>query len=68
MSATQALLRGIKSALRVRKLTYRQLAKDIGVSEATIKRDLSRGHFSLHRLDQICDALELSLTETHRGR
>lgn len=63
MSATQALLRGIKSALRVRKLTYRQLAKDIGVSEATIKRDLSRGHFSLHRLDQICDALQLSLTD-----
>lgn len=63
MSATQALLRGIKSALRVRKLTYSQLAKAIGVSEATIKRDLSRGHFSLHRLDQICEALDLGLND-----
>jgi DNA-binding Xre family transcriptional regulator len=63
MSATQALLRGIKSALRARKLTYRELAAAIGVSEATIKRDLSRGHFSLHRLDQFCDALQLSLND-----
>ncbi len=63
MSATQALLRGIKSALRIRKLTYRELAKTVGVSEATIKRDLSRGHFSLHRLDQICDALQLTLND-----
>jgi DNA-binding Xre family transcriptional regulator len=63
MSATQALLRGIKSALRERRLTYRELARTIGVSEATIKRDLSRGHFSLHRLDQICDALQLTLND-----
>ncbi|MEO8309460.1 MAG: helix-turn-helix transcriptional regulator [Pseudomonadota bacterium] len=63
MSATQSLLRGIKSALRVRKLTYRQLAQAVGVSEATIKRDLSRGHFSLRRLDQICEALELTLND-----
>lgn len=63
MSATQALLRGIKSALRTRKMTYRQLASAVGVSEPTIKRDLSRGHFSLHRLDQICEALDLSLND-----
>jgi len=63
VSATQALLRGIKSALRTRRLTYRQLALAIGVSEATVKRDLSRGHFSLHRLDQICEALQLTLSD-----
>lgn len=63
MSATQTLLRGIKAALRMQKLTYRQLAVAVGVSEATIKRDLSRGRFSLHRLDQICDALQLSLKD-----
>jgi DNA-binding Xre family transcriptional regulator len=63
MSATQTLLRGIKAALRSQKLTYRQLAAAIGVSEATIKRDLSRGRFTLRRLDQICDALQLSLKD-----
>ncbi len=61
LSAAQSLLQGIKAALRARKLTYRQLSARIGVSEATIKRDLSRGRFSLQRLDQICDALQLSL-------
>jgi hypothetical protein len=44
-------------------LTYRKLARSIGVSEATVKRDLSRGNFSLRRLDQICSALELTLNE-----
>jgi len=38
MSATSTLLQGIKAALRARKLTYRELAKRIGISEATIKR------------------------------
>ena len=63
MSATAALLNGIKAALRSRKLTYRGLANSIGVSEATVKRDLSRGNFSLRRLDQICASLNLTLSE-----
>jgi DNA-binding Xre family transcriptional regulator len=61
MSARLALLNGIKAALRVRKLTYRELARSIGVSEATVKRDLSRGNFSLLRLDQICSTLGVTL-------
>lgn len=63
MSATAPLLQGLKALLRARKLTYRQLAALIGVSEPTIKRDLSRGNFSLRRLDQICLVLELSLAD-----
>jgi len=69
-SATAALLSGIKAILRARKLTYRELARSIGVSEATVKRDLSRGNFSLKRLDQICAALDISLselTQPHEG-
>jgi DNA-binding Xre family transcriptional regulator len=62
-SATAALLTGIKAILRARKLTYRELARSIGVSEATVKRDLSRGNFSLRRLDQICIALDISLND-----
>jgi DNA-binding Xre family transcriptional regulator len=63
VSATSSLLSAIKSALRARHLTYGKLARLIGVSEATVKRDLSRGNFSLHRLDQICSCLEVSLEE-----
>jgi DNA-binding Xre family transcriptional regulator len=63
VSVTSSLLIGIKSVLRARHLTYRQLARSIGVSEATVKRDLSRGNFSLRRLDQICSFLELTLSD-----
>ena len=63
MSARLALLSGIKAALRARQLTYRDLSHSIGVSEATVKRDLSRGNFSLLRLDQICSSLGLTLND-----
>ncbi len=63
MTASGVLLRGIKSALRQRGLAYRDLARLLGVSEPTVKRDLSRGRFSLRRLDQICVALGLTLAD-----
>ena len=44
-------------------MTYRELAAAIGVSEPTVKRDLSRGDFSLSRLDRICEVLGLSLSD-----
>ena len=59
MTATAPLLRAIKMTLRGRGLTYRKLAELLAVSEATVKRDLSKGQFSLKRLDQICATLDL---------
>lgn len=63
MAASAALLRAIKSTLRARGLTYRELAGLLEVSEPTVKRDLSKGRFSLRRLDQICVALDLTLAD-----
>ncbi len=63
MSATAPLLRAIKRTLRARGHTYRRLAELLFVSEATVKRDLSKGQFSLKRLDQICSVLELTLND-----
>lgn len=63
MSAATSIVQGIRSALRQRRMTYRELAVTVGVSEPTIKRDMSRGDFSLSRLDRICDALQLSLSD-----
>jgi DNA-binding Xre family transcriptional regulator len=57
MSASAVIVRGIKSRLRASGTSYRALAARIGVSEPTIKRDLSRGKFSLDRLDKICEFL-----------
>jgi transcriptional regulator with XRE-family HTH domain len=63
MSAAGSIVQALRSALRQRGMTYRQLARAIKVSEPTVKRDFSRGNFSLNRLDRICDALQLSLAD-----
>jgi len=63
VSAATSIVQAIRGALRERRMTYRELAAAIGVSEPTVKRDLSRGDFSLSRLDRICDALDLSITD-----
>lgn len=63
ISARLAILTSIKAVLRARNMPYRDLARAIGISEATIKRDLSRGTFSLQRLDDICAALGVGLSD-----
>lgn len=67
MSAGQTLVNNIRAVLRQRGITYRQLAQMLELSEPTIKRDLSRGDFSLSRLDRICEVLELSLSDLIDG-
>jgi transcriptional regulator with XRE-family HTH domain len=63
MSATTILVRGIKSRLRSQGISYKQLAAKMGVSEPTVKRDLSRGKFSLARLDKICEVLGVEVND-----
>lgn len=63
MAESRLLLQAIRAQLRARGITYRELARRLGVSEPTVKRDLSRGDFSLSRLDRICEVLELSLAD-----
>jgi len=63
VSARTGAFERYQGALRARKVTYRELAQSIVVSEATIKRDLSRGGFSLLRLDEICSSLGLTLND-----
>lgn len=67
MSASKLILEAVRTQLRARGMTYRDLAARLGVSEPTVKRDLSRGTFSLARLDQICEVLGLGLDELLRG-
>ncbi|MBD8871314.1 helix-turn-helix transcriptional regulator [Rhodanobacter sp. DHB23] len=67
MSASAILVQAIRGELRHRGMTYRELAARLGVSEPTIKRDLSRGGFSLQRLDGICELLGLSLEDLIRN-
>ena len=63
MSGAAVLVKGIKIRLKTQGISYRRLAELIGISEPTVKRDLSRGNFSLQRLDRICDALGVSVSD-----
>ena len=63
MSDSTTLVAGIKLRLRAQGLSYSDLAKRLGLSEPTVKRDLSRGKFTLSRLDRICEALGVDLVD-----
>jgi transcriptional regulator with XRE-family HTH domain len=63
MAGSARLVEGVKARLRAQGLTYRDLARRLGVSEPTVKRDLARGNFTLERLDRICQALGIGIEE-----
>jgi transcriptional regulator with XRE-family HTH domain len=61
--STMIIVEAIKRRLRTQGITYQALARRLGVSEPTVKRDLARGNFTLKRLDEICDVLDTTVAE-----
>ncbi len=61
MTEADRIVEALKQVLREQGIAYRQLAAQVGVSEATIKRSFSRKTFTLDRLQQICDVVGISL-------
>src|SRR3954462_10269498 len=66
MALRARLVEALKTSLRSRGVTYRSLAKHIGVSEPTVKRMFSNGTFTLERIEQILEVIELDLEELAR--
>jgi DNA-binding Xre family transcriptional regulator len=60
------IMSSLKAIMKSRQITYRDLARHIRLSEASVKRIFSRGTLTLARLDEICQALEVSLSEVVR--
>ena len=67
MPASTSIVQAIRAVLKQRGMTYRDLATALGISEPTVKRDFSRRDFALGRLDQICEALDISLSDLLQG-
>lgn len=67
MDGSALIVQSIRAVLRQRQMTYKDLARALGLSEPTIKRDFSRRNFSLSRLDDISAALGISLPELLQG-
>ncbi|MDH5230269.1 MAG: helix-turn-helix transcriptional regulator [Gammaproteobacteria bacterium] len=60
MSQTTQIIQALKKALRAKGLTYAQVAKQLDLSEASIKRLFSEQSFSLSRVEQILQLLDMS--------
>ncbi|MPV86131.1 helix-turn-helix domain-containing protein [Ostreibacterium oceani] len=62
MAHSRKLIQTIKQQLKQQGITYKQLAKDLHLSESAVKQMFASGNFTLRRLDDICDILGLSFS------
>lgn len=67
MTGTDQILSAIKQQLKARDLRYADLAQALQLSEASVKRLLSRGGVTLERLDEICAFLGIDVYELVRS-
>ena len=63
MSQIAKLTRVLKQCLREHNLTYKQVAEQLSISEASVKRSFAQQRFSLERLEAICQLLAMSLSD-----
>lgn len=63
MAQSQQLINTLKRLLKTEGKTYADVARHLGLSEASIKRQFSRQSFSLRTLQAICELLQLELSE-----
>lgn len=63
MAQVGSLLRVLKKALKSHGITYAQVAANLALSEASVKRLFSAQQLSLQRLEQICQMMELDLSD-----
>lgn len=63
MAQTRELIKTLKSALKANGKTYADVAVALGLTEASVKRLFSQQSFSLARLDQVCNLIDLEITD-----
>lgn len=63
MAQTSLLLKTLKKALKLHGKTYADVALTLNLTEASVKRLFSEEHFSLHRLDQVCQLLGMEISD-----
>jgi DNA-binding Xre family transcriptional regulator len=63
MAQRTALVGALKQVLKSRSVTYAQVARRLGMSEASVKRVFATHRFTLERLDRICAVLGIEITD-----
>lgn len=63
MSEASLMLEAFKRTLKAKGVTYKELAKKLSLSEASVKRLFSEESFSLKRFEEAAAAVNISLSE-----
>ena len=63
MPQTDRLITALKRALRAKGITYADIARQLVLSESSIKRLFAEQSFSLERLGQICQIADLEISD-----
>lgn len=63
MAQVDALVETLKSALKSHNLKYRDVARAMGLSEASIKRLFSSRTFSLQQIQQVCLMMGMEISD-----
>ncbi|MFC3121096.1 helix-turn-helix domain-containing protein [Agaribacter flavus] len=63
MSQINNLITTLKTLLKSEGITYKKLASALDMSEANVKRMFASKSFSLTRLEEICDHLNIALSD-----
>lgn len=63
MNESQHLVATLKRLLKAQGYTYRRIGEAIGLSEPSVKRLFAGSNFTLARLVQLCELLNLTLAE-----
>jgi DNA-binding Xre family transcriptional regulator len=66
MAGSAALIDVLKRELKARGITYARVARDLGMSEASVKRMFSQKNFTLKRLDAMCRIAHIEFSELTR--
>ena len=63
---TSTLVRALKATLKARSLTYEELAVRLQLSHASVKRLFAEETFTLKRIEEICNVLEIDFFDLAR--
>ena len=63
MAQTAQLIDTLKRSLKAHGKTYADTARHLNLSEASVKRLFSERSFSLQRLDQVCQMIEMEISD-----
>jgi len=66
MDNTRAAVETLKRALKLAGITYADVAAELGLSEASVKKMFASCHFTLKRIDRICAMIDLDFMDLVR--